>query len=434
MIKTIIKRDGRTEPFQPEKLVHWGEWASVLGADWTGIVYDAVRKAGEICKSTDLHNLLMQACDERSNTSHSKMKGRLYIGGVYKDCFGDINNIPTLKEFYKDMVHLGYWVEMGYTDSELESYEEIIDHSKDLDYTFSQLKQIVGKYSAKDRVKNVVYETPQFSCMRMSLALAVSKKDKFKAVNDGYHYFSNCEINAPTPNYTNLGTHSKGYASCCLVAAGDSAASLSAASHAIDMMTVASAGIGDTIITRSVGDPVRGGLIKHMGKLPYIKAHTAVVNSNTQGGRGGSATLSYTCSDPEVMDLLVARNPTTVEAKRIPGMDFCFQHHKVFRERVARNQEWPLFSYYDEPELFNLMFCGHVGKFRDALVAYERDPSVKKTYVSARKLASKFNRETQETGRHYEFNIDEVNIHTPFKEPIIQTNLCVNFYGASKTF
>ena len=45
MIETIIKRDGRKEPFTPSKLNQWGEWAAnTLGdyVDWPSVVLEAV--------------------------------------------------------------------------------------------------------------------------------------------------------------------------------------------------------------------------------------------------------------------------------------------------------------------------------------------------------------------------------------------------------
>ena len=54
MINTIIKRDGTKEPFSPNKVNGWGEWAAkTLGThvDWSAIVIDAVNNCPEICTS-----------------------------------------------------------------------------------------------------------------------------------------------------------------------------------------------------------------------------------------------------------------------------------------------------------------------------------------------------------------------------------------------
>ena len=38
MIEHVTKRDGSKEKFDPEKMIKWAEWSSVVGVDWFDIV------------------------------------------------------------------------------------------------------------------------------------------------------------------------------------------------------------------------------------------------------------------------------------------------------------------------------------------------------------------------------------------------------------
>ena len=68
-------------------------------------------------------------------------------------------------------------------------------------------------------------------------------------------------------------------------------------------MTVASAGIGANIVTRSINQPIRGGIIQHQGKLPYYRALVGAIGANLQNGRGGAATVTYSVYDPQVNEI-----------------------------------------------------------------------------------------------------------------------------------
>lgn len=421
-IKRVIKRSGKVEAFDAEKLSHWAEWADIVGADWVSIVREVFIESDEEISSKQLQNKLISICEQRCQTAYDKMAGRLYIGGLYRELYESVEDIPTLRTFYKNMVSLGYWSDMGYTEGELSIIGNYIDHDKDLSYTYSQLKQLVGKYSLQDRVKKVMFESPQFTFMRMALGCAQKDKDLVE-VKAWYDRFSDNIINCPTPNYNNLGTNSRSYASCCLYGVGDTAMSQSVGDHIADVMTFNSAGTGSHLKTRSPKDPVKGGLIEHYGKSSYIKSNKAAVSKQTQGGRGGSCTVHFNASDPEVFDLVQLRNIKTVPEKRIDGIDYSFGSTREFRRRVALNLEWPLFSYYYEPELYEAIYTGD-DSFEKALAEYELDPFKKKKYVNAREVASLSLQQMPETGRFYDHYITEINRHTPFKEKIYCSNLC----------
>ena len=424
MITKITKRNGEVVDFDVNKLLKWSEWAGVVGCDWFAIASEAYKKLPENPTTVELQDAMIKACLDVEDTPHLMMAGRLLIGHVYKELFGGHENIPSLKTMYKNMVSKGLWEEMGYSDEELDALSSVINHKKDLRSPHSVVNQIVTKYAISNVEGGKPLETPQFVWMRMALGLCKEEKeDRVQKVTEYYQDFSNGKINAPTPNIKNLGTLGRGYASCCVFKSNDSAKSLAAGDHIAYTMTCASAGIGGYIETRSKGEGVRNNTIKHSGKLPYYRTLEAAVHANLQAGRGGACTVYYNCLDPEVETLLRLRHPTTVAKNRIGGIDFAFSFHPYLAEKAAKGQKWMLVSYKACPELHEAMYRND-DSFYEIYDNYEKSKG-KKKFVDARPLAIEFLRMEEETGRKYEMNIREMNRHTPFKETIYSSNLCV---------
>lgn len=433
-IKQVKKRNGEIENFDPDKLNHWAEWASGLDVDWSEIAIQANKKCQDGCSTKDLQKALVDACLDKETTPHLYMAGRLLIGDIYKEAYN--GKIPSLKEQFHKMVFMGYYTDMDYTNEELDYLDGFIDHNRDLECSYTELRQIRDKYSVLDRVNGVVYESPQFVYMRMALGdmEKMPKADRLQHIVKLYNYLSFKKINAPTPMMVNLGTPLKGYASCCVITTHDTAESLATSNHIEYMMTCNSAGIGSHVKTRSKGDSVRGGVIKHSGKLPYYRATQAMVGANLQNGRGGASTMHFNVLDPEIDDLITLRNPTSVEQKKIKNIDYSVGYNYFFVERVAKNQDWMLVSYQASPELYEAMYSPDQTKFVELFEKVYNDPTIPKTLVSARDLAIKFLTESVETGRLYLHRTDELNRHTPFKDTIYSSNLCQEIALPTKGF
>ena len=270
MINLIIKRDGSVEPFTPSKINGWGEWAAEsLGGlvDWAGVVMETVRDLPETCNSRDLQTALINACLNRNSWSYNRMAGRLYAAVLHKDLYGK-DGIPSIRDVHTRLQAAGFMTDLDYNEDEYAKIEKFIKHKRDFSYAHFQLHHIRYKYALRNRLSGEEMESPQFVFMRMAMALAEKRPAdvRLRDVKEFYDLFSQNVINAPTPNYVNLGTHHNGFASCCLITNHDTAVSIGIADHIAYTMTYMSAGIGHNLQTRSLKDPVRGGLIAHQGR------------------------------------------------------------------------------------------------------------------------------------------------------------------------
>ena len=427
MLQTILKRDGRIEPFTPSKLNQWGQWAAAtLGdaVDWPSAVLETVSTMSETASSRELQQHLIRTCLNFDSWSYNRMAGRLYATLIRKDLYR--NDRPSVLALHRSLQSLGLMEMLDYSAEEYAQVETLIDHERDFDYAHYQLHTHLTKYAIADRVKGVQYESPQFIYMRMAMALAVDqpRARRMHDVACFYEHLSKNRINAPTPNHVNLGTPLRGYASCCLYTVADNARSIAIGNHIANTMTYMSAGIGAHLATRSINDPVRGGVIRHQGKLPYYRALVAEVKCNLQNGRGGACTTYFSIFDPEVDTLLRLKNPMSTEDKKIRGMDYSWGGNRFFARKVAKNESIFLFNCYTAPDLHDALYSGDEARFEALYARYEQDEAFPKTFVNARELLITASNEWNETGRIYEHNIAEMNRHTPFKDVIYSSNLC----------
>jgi ribonucleoside-diphosphate reductase alpha chain len=424
MIRTIIKRNGNQEAFSPEKVNGWGSWAAkTLGSsvDWPSIVLDTVNKCPEVCTSQQLQETLIEVCLQQQTWEYNRMAGRLYASLLDRLLYP--NGRPTVRELHAELFVAGLMVYLNYSDEEYEEIEKMIDHKHDLKYAHYQINQTRFKYALRNKVTGREYETPQFVYMRMAMALAENeaREERLQHILAWYSHFNHNRLNPPTPNFVNLGTKLNGYASCCLYTTDDTAASLAAGDHIAYMMTCMSAGIGTHIKTRSLGDPIRGGLIQHQGKLPYYRAMVGAIGANLQNGRGGASTVYYTAYDPEVETIQKLRNPMTPQSKRISGCHYNFGSNKFFARKVAKNETFAPFSYGSNPELYEAQYSKDQSKFERLYAEHEKTTDVR---LSAREVALGALTESYETGVHYLHMTDELNRHTPFNDTIYSSNLC----------
>lgn len=429
MIKEMIKFDGTSEPFTAEKPTKWGKWAArKLGnrVDWASIVVDAVNECPPVLTTQEFQEKLIDVTLRGESWAHYLMAGKLYAPLIMKKTFGA--TVPTIRELHLKLAEMGYMYLLDYSEAEYAEMEKVIAHKKDQTYPHFRSEYIYKKYALQNRMgaERNVFETPQFVYMRMAMALA-EEQPRERRMQDAvkfYEHLSDGRINAPTPNYVNLGTPLRGFASCCIYSNEDTAASIGIGLHIAYTMTYMSAGCGTHLNTRSLGDAVRGGMIKHQGKLPYIRATKAMVEANLQNGRGGADTLTYSMFDPENETLLQLQNPMSVEEKQIRGVDYSVTVSKFIARFAGKKGKLFKFNSFTAPDLYDAFYSADFPLFEALYDKYEQDPMFVKDYFNARELVLVALTEALETGRYYLTWADEMNRHTPFYDPIFASNLC----------
>lgn len=429
MLEIIIKRDGVTEePVIAKKVNNWMIWCAHDLRDrvnWSAIITAVIKNSPKKMGSQDFQMALVKECLSYNDWAHNLLAGRLYAVWHWKKFYP--TGVPSIANLHQQLQDLGLMKPLDFTAEEYEKLERVIKHDTDLTYAQFQIKQVVYKYSVANRVEDIQYETPQFTFMRMAMALA-ERHDKTTRLLDTkawYKYLSESKINAPTPNYNNLGTPHNGYASCCLYATGDSARSIGVGNHIAYTMTYMSAGIGGIMSVRSALDPVRNGVIEHQGKLPYYSLAGKETRANIQGGRGGAMNQYISIYDPEASEIAILQNPRTPADKQNRDMHFTFMYNTFFAKKVGAKEQIFTFNTFTAPDLYEAQFSGDGDAFEKLYVKYEQDESFKKNYVSAWDLCVLIESQGHEVSTVYGFDVQEANRHTSFKDPIRSSNLCV---------
>lgn len=439
MIEYVIKRDGRKEPFNADKINGWGEWGTKSLdkklVDWSSIVLKTVSSLPSEVTAEELQQTLIKSCLDMDTYEYNRMAGRLYASQLAKSLYSHRKH-PTIYDLHKELAEKDLIVFPNYTEKEYEEINKIINHKKDISYTYYSSYHIVSKYSLQDRVTKQKYESPQFVYMRVAMQTFNNyhESDRLEKLEELYNLFSDRKINVPTPYMTNSLTKNPNVASCCVLTCKDTAESIGVMNTLAYMMTTAGAGLGVHFTTRSLNDPVRGGLIAHQGKIPYIRGLAHTVKSSKQGSRGGMGTVYYAFFDPEIETLLSLKNPLSTTINRVREADYAFSINKWFVKKAIKKEPIWLVSYQDAPEVYEAFYSKDESLFISLLEKFAKENPHKVKEVQADILLSKALTESLETGRIYLYFADIANAKTPYKDPIYSSNLCTEILLSTRGF
>lgn len=434
----VTKRDGRQEKINLDKIHRVIEWAadglknvSVSQVELKSHIqfYDGIR-------TKDIHETIIKAAADlisEDTPNYQYLAAHLAIFHLRKIAYGEFEP-PHLYAHVQKLVALDKYDKhllTDYSETEFNTLNNYIDHSRDLTFAYAAVKQLEGKYLVQDRVTKQVFESPQFLYLLVGMSLFANypADTRLDFVKRFYDAASTFKLSLPTPIMAGVRTPSRQFSSCVLIECGDSLDSINATSGAIVRYVSQRAGIGVNVgRIRAEGSSIRGGEARHTGCIPFYKLFQAAVKCCSQGGvRGGAATLFYPLWHLEVESLLVLKNNRGTNENRVRHMDYGVQLNRLMYQRLLKNQKITLFSPSDVPGLYDAFFTDQA-KFEQLYVQYEADDSIRKRSVPASELFSTLMQERASTGRIYIQNVDHCNTHSPFAAslaPIRQSNLCM---------
>lgn len=433
----VTKRDGRTEPFDLDKVHKVLEWAT---ADITGVSISEIEIKANIqlydkIPAYDIHELLIKSAAELISDrtiNYQYVASRLINYKLRKEVYGQYEPWPLAQLIIENVsrgVYDGSIME-EYTRDEIDQLGSYIKHERDDTFTFVGMEQFRGKYLVQDRRTKEYYETPQMLYIMIAATLFINypKDTRMKWVKEFYDAISQFYISLPTPIMAGVRTPTRQFSSCVLIESGDSLDSINATSTSIVRYISKKAGIGIAAGSiRALGAKIGDGSIVHTGLIPFLKYFQAAVKSCSQGGvRGGAATVYLPIWHLEFEDLVVLKNNKGTEENRVRHMDYAFQFNKLMYERLLSGGNITFFSPDEVPGLYEAFYADQ-DKFRELYEKYERKTSIRKNTMPAIDVFSQFIKERKDTGRIYLMNVDHANEHGAFKPdlaPIRQSNLC----------
>ena len=432
----IVKRDGRIEEFNIEKIHDVLFWATegIKGATVSDIEIKIAPQIYDGISSQEIHQILVQGCADmitEKTPNYQYAAANLLNFYLRKEVFGTSDNLPPLMDVIKTNIeHDVYDKEIFdyYSEAEIKKLDNVVKHKRDYNFVYAGLQQLIDKYLLKDRSTNRIYETPQYMYLLICMTLLAKEEDKLRRlrlIKDLYNDLSTFKISLPTPIMCGVRTPSRQYSSCTLIDIGDNLPSIFHSNTAVGIYTANRAGIGLNFgQIRGVGSKIRNGEVVHTGVIPFLKMYESTTKSCTQNGvRGGSSTTHFPFWHKEIEDILVLKNNRGTDDNRVRKMDYSIQFCRLFYRRFVEDGKIALFSPHEVPDLYEAFGCDN-DKFEELYEKYERSRSIWKKQLKAREFFNAFCQERIGTGRMYVMNIDHCNDHSSFKDKVKMSNLC----------
>ena len=432
----VVKRDGRSEEFDIEKIHEVLFWATegIKGATVSDIEIKIAPQFYDGITSGNIHQILIQGCADmitEKTPNYQHVAANLLNFYLRKEVFGTSDNMPTLLDVINTNIESDIYdkeILENYSATEIKKLDNLIKHKRDYDFVYAGLQQLIDKYLLKDRSTGHIYETPQFMYMLICMTLHAKEEDKVRRralIKDLYNDLSTFKISLPTPIMCGVRTSSRQYSSCTLIDVGDNLPSIFHSNTAVGYYTANRAGIGLNFgEIRGVGSKIRNGEVVHTGVIPFLKMYESTTKSCTQNGvRGGSSTTHFPFWHKEIEDILVLKNNRGTDDNRVRKMDYSIQFCRLFYRRFVEDKYITLFSPHEVRDLYDA-FGYDNDRFEELYEQYERSRSIFKKRIKARELFNSFCQERIGTGRLYVMNIDHCNDHSSFTDKIKMSNLC----------
>jgi len=451
----VTKRSGRKEPLAVEK------WQAQITKICSGIAdvsqsmieiksqphfYDGIttREIDEITLRAIVDLIDVESNPDVGHVNYQYVAGKQRLSMLRKDVYGQYQ-VPSLYSIIVKNVATGlYTPELleWYTKEDWDRMDAMLDHSKDEEYSYAAVEQLIEKYLVRNRSTKEVYETPQIRYM-VAAATVFHKEEpnnaRMRFIKEYYNAASDGLFTLATPVLAGLGTPTKQFSSCVLIRSDDDLDSIFASGEMMAKYASKRAGIGLEIgRLRPLGAPIRGGEIMHTGMIPFLKKWFGDLRSCSQGGiRNASATVFYPIWHHQFDDLIVLKNNQGTDETRVRHMDYGVVLSAFFWRRFRNKQDITFFDPNEVPDLYNA-FYRDTALFEELYVKYEKQPGLRKKSMPAEEVfKSGILKERTDTGRIYLVFIDNVMNQGPFDpeyHTIYQSNLCCEILLPTKSF
>ena len=455
MIINVTKRSGKKEPLDLEK------WQAQVAKVCRGIAdvspsmieiksqlhfYDGISttQIDEITLRAIVDLIDVEHNPDVGHTNYQYVAGKQRVSMLRKDVYGSYE-VPHLYEIVKKNVATGlYTSELleWYTEEDWNKMNDMLDHSKDEQYSYAAIEQLIEKYLVKNRSTKEIYETPQIRYM-VAAATVFHKEEpnsaRMRYIKEYYNAASDGLFTLATPVLAGLGTPTKQFSSCVLIRSDDDLDSIFASGEMMAKYASKRAGIGLEIgRLRPLGSPIRGGEIMHTGMIPFLKKWFGDLRSCSQGGiRNASATVFYPIWHHQFDDLIVLKNNQGTDETRVRFMDYGVVLSAFFWRRFKNKEQITFFDPNEVPDLYEAFYSNTV-LFEELYVKYEKRKDLRKKTMAAEEVfKSGILKERTDTGRIYLVFVDNVMNQGPFDpeyHTIYQSNLCCEILLPTKSF
>jgi ribonucleoside-diphosphate reductase alpha chain len=254
------------------------------------------------------------------------------------------------------------------TQYDLETLVAALKPERDLQFTYLGLQTLYDRYFIHDD-NDTRFELPQAFFMRVAMGLAINEVEREKRAIEFYDLLSSFDFMSSTPTLFNSGTLRPQLSSCYLTTVSDDLDGIYSAIKDNALLSKFAGGLGnDWTRVRGMGAHIKGTNGKSQGVVPFLKVANDTAVAVNQGGKRKGAVCAYLETwHVDIEDFLELRKNTGDDRRRTHDMNTASWIPDLFMKRVARDEQWTLFSPDEVPDLHDL-----TGKaFEDAYTRYE---------------------------------------------------------------
>lgn len=427
----VIKRDGRKQAFNPEKMRNACLWAC---SNNTALADELLRDTEiKLHKEINIRDMFQQLIVTAVNKismlypQWEDVAAKLELMKIYKNNYNvsTISGYPHLKQILnKGIEHKIYDKNIinSFTADEIEELNTAIKPERDLLYNYKGLVTFFDKYCL-NYSKTKKLELPQHAYMRVAMALMHKEVNKVQRVIEMYNQISNFDYTNATPIMLNALTPGQQLSSCVLNTVEDDSHSILDTGKNLGIYSKFKGGTAlDISALRARGGYIEGTQGYSSGPVPFMKFYESIMKAWNQGGkRPGALAIYFNWWHLDVFNLLSLKSNGGTDENRARGLKYAIKINKLFDNAWQDDKEITLFDPKDVPNLI-----GKFGKeFNDAYAYYCNKSGIRKKVVKARDVLEKIYKERSETGNIYLYHDDNVNEQTLLNRYIGSSNLCL---------
>ena len=409
----VVKRDGRTEPVQFDKItarikklcyeLHDSEDPTKVAMRVIEGVYDGVT-------TTELDNLAAEvaATNAVTHPDYASLASRIAVSNLHKG---------TKKSFAETMEDLYTYVDpitgenaslvandvIEIIRDNAEFLDSQIIYDRDFNYDYFGFKTLERSYLLK--INGEIVERPQHMLMRVAVGI---HKDDLDAVVETYNGLSEGWFTHATPTLFNSGTPKPQMSSCFLLTTQeDSISGIYDTLKQCAKISQNAGGIGLAIHDiRATGSYIKGTNGTSNGIVPMLRVFNDTARYVDQGGgkRKGSFAVYIEPWHADIYDFLDLKKNHGKEEQRARDLFYALWIPDLFMKRVEDNGEWTLMCPNECPGLAD----NHGAAFEKLYTKYEAEGKGRKT-IKAQELWFKILESQIETGTPYMLYKDAAN-------------------------
>lgn len=428
----VIKRNGRLEDYNPEKMRKVCVWAANGNSGYADMLLDAtVIKLYDKIKISDVYDELIKSAVNKISRIYpiyENIAAKLYLLKYYRESWNIKTNLdyPSLSAIIEKGLHHKKYnknVFNAYSKTEIEELNQIINPDNDFLFTYKSLIFFTRKYCLNSS-KNKKLELPQHTYMRIAMTLFYKeeKSIRLELVKKFYNYLSNHYFTVSTPIFMNAGTNNMQLSSCVLSQMGDDAISIMDTIKDIAIYSKFKGGNAvDVSMLRASGSYIAGNNGISSGPVPFLKIIESTIKAFNQGSeRPGVCCVYFQWWHYNFEELVVLKNNSGTEENRARQLKYSVKVNDILIQRALKNEDITLFNPHDVP----LLIGKYGSKFDKQYIEYENNSSLRVKRIPARQVLSMLFKERVETGNIYLFHEENVNEPSLLNRYINSSNLC----------